>query len=686
MSISPKYFDYLHHFGKTICLRDVDRRLDNFISLRHDVDYCIDTALEMSFWEKENGIKSTYFMLHTAEYFKDPDFFYKCLQIQDFGHEVGIHTNLITQWFNDSTPVENNLVNILEQFRSYNVDIVGTSAHGDRSCYANNFINYWLFNELMPLNPIERESVLNAEGIFEGNIDHRIIYPADDKLINNFGKTLPLWNISMKDNGLKYEASHLPFDNYFSDSGGYWKRTDDPITKDLSKGRSQVLMHPLHWKGPKKIFFFLSTSRSGSKWFSNALNKASSCESRHEYTLNNYNEDNSQMTNHNLHELLNSEKKINEGLLFTRKYVDDLDCDYAEFNVYLPLVLDNLIEEFPDAQLVHLTRSPRDIVRSIFNRGWYDNPFDTAHPIVTSISDWELLKPFEKCCKYVESVSLALLELNLPRVKLENVSRSMVEMEKFLKELDIAFYPLLARLTYKERVNVNKVIDLPVYSKWPVDKKLEYSSICSDLDNKLAYFDKKYGYHNLSNYFFIYLNSLKIYQKIISKLKLNKARNVDKIRNVEKIVSLNTNSLKNNGFCVNVNIEKDGKKLIIREKDKNKHASFLLGGSAWDELELGKGWSIKRDYYYTIIMNFNISENIKSTIFCLMYDNERKLIYKRVLGNLKEDMTSLEYGFAAMGKSAFFNIAIYLPVQSEYRGISLEEVSIYKYSNKIQKQ
>ncbi len=44
MTIKPEYFDYLNHFGETVCLKDYRETDNNVIALRHDIDYCIDTA------------------------------------------------------------------------------------------------------------------------------------------------------------------------------------------------------------------------------------------------------------------------------------------------------------------------------------------------------------------------------------------------------------------------------------------------------------------------------------------------------------------------------------------------------------------------------------------------------------------------------------------------------------------
>src|SRR4051794_23504742 len=99
MALARHYLEYLKHFGKTVPLAElIGSSSPDLVGLRHDVDHDLDLALEMAFWEAEAGCRSSYFVLHTAPYWQDPRLLEKCLQIQDFGHEVGLHLNLLSEW------------------------------------------------------------------------------------------------------------------------------------------------------------------------------------------------------------------------------------------------------------------------------------------------------------------------------------------------------------------------------------------------------------------------------------------------------------------------------------------------------------------------------------------------------------------------------------------------------------
>ena len=275
--ISSRYQTYLEHFKRTVplCEFHADKDGNNLVGLRHDVDHDLDMALEMSYWESEAGIRSSYFLLPTATYWQEKGFVEKALQIQDFNHEVGLHVNIISQWMEGL--IDDALDGIREQIqtlRQSGIRLTGMSSHGDRLCYEKNFLNYWLFEELRPADHENNETGRNAEGIFALPREKAIAYPGAHQLVRKDGNRLSLWSVPMQSLELQYDAVHLPCDTYFTDSGGGWQRSSDPLEHDLSNGRHQILIHPEYWRGSKKTYFFLSTARSGSLWLSEVLKKA----------------------------------------------------------------------------------------------------------------------------------------------------------------------------------------------------------------------------------------------------------------------------------------------------------------------------------------------------------------------------------------------------------------------------
>jgi hypothetical protein len=81
-------------------------------------------------------------------------------------------------------------------------------------------------------------------------------FAARDSVTYN-GQKYPVGKISLKDCGLDYEAYHISFYHYYSDSGGKWNDTNgfngvlDKLRSSKPGDRIQILAHP-EWWGRKK--------------------------------------------------------------------------------------------------------------------------------------------------------------------------------------------------------------------------------------------------------------------------------------------------------------------------------------------------------------------------------------------------------------------------------------------------
>ena len=204
--------------------------------LRHDVDVSLSNALEMAEIEYSMDVESTYFVLHTAPYYGRGNFIDVCKKIQGMGHEIGLHSNVITstikEELNDPKTV---LDRELSYLRENDLEIHGTSSHGDPLCHQLEYVNYRIFKECPPKR---------RKG-------------------SNIVKGVKLYKLSLKDYGL-YEAYFIPYDCYISDPGGVWrtsknnkliKYTTEKIKKVIEKlGEDenvktlQLLTHPCWWR------------------------------------------------------------------------------------------------------------------------------------------------------------------------------------------------------------------------------------------------------------------------------------------------------------------------------------------------------------------------------------------------------------------------------------------------------
>jgi hypothetical protein len=165
VSLSESFLNQLQRLPKTRPLGEFAPGASG-VFLRHDVDHDLDLALEMAFWEREAGHRSTYFILPTAEYATDPRLLLKLRQMQDFGHELGVHLNFLASWTRgELSSVADAARALLDEWRAAGLRIAGCAAHGDRACYEHGFINYWMFRELRPADPAASESGLSPEGV-----------------------------------------------------------------------------------------------------------------------------------------------------------------------------------------------------------------------------------------------------------------------------------------------------------------------------------------------------------------------------------------------------------------------------------------------------------------------------------------------------------------------------------------
>ena len=193
------------------------------VGVRHDMDSDCENAVKMAKWEHANGIRSTYFVLHTDWYYRfhgEMTALVKdCLdKIASYGHEIGIHNNAVAAWLSG---VNGDPLSILErelnELRGLGHDIAGIAGHGDSMCHKADLPNDQMFTDFAKQS--------------------------------NIGK-IPR-QVSMESIGLIYEAYHVRYGLYLSDSGGAFKAAPRDIREGISKGGlAVVLMHPLHWALP----------------------------------------------------------------------------------------------------------------------------------------------------------------------------------------------------------------------------------------------------------------------------------------------------------------------------------------------------------------------------------------------------------------------------------------------------
>jgi hypothetical protein len=218
-------------------LNEMRNHFDNtkvVVGLRHDIDHNPFKGLEMANMEKSYGIRSTYFILATEEYYghltssgviRNPGMGLLYKKIYDTGAEIGIHNDLLTVMIlYRLDPFEFNREE-LSFYNSLNIPIYGTAAHGSNTAKAT-VPNYQIFSDF-----------------------------ATADSVSYLGTKFKLGIKSLSEFGFRYEAYFINFNKslYYSDSGGKW---NDPqgltgILKKLDASkpgdRIQILAHPDWW-------------------------------------------------------------------------------------------------------------------------------------------------------------------------------------------------------------------------------------------------------------------------------------------------------------------------------------------------------------------------------------------------------------------------------------------------------
>lgn len=211
-----------------VAMRDIHagERDPNVIGLRHDVDDnrgSLDTATRIAGWEAAHGYRSTYFILHTAAYWRDEPRLRAALeQIAGHGHEIGIHCNAITAALEHGGDPHQILHAAIEQLRGYGYPVTGVVGHGDRLCRIAGFVNDEQFLEC-----------------------GRPQMGAPDRELAHAGRRLQLDPRPLAEFGLEYVSIWLPHDRYLSDSGGTWNLP--PSSVPDGPGQLHVLQHPDWW-------------------------------------------------------------------------------------------------------------------------------------------------------------------------------------------------------------------------------------------------------------------------------------------------------------------------------------------------------------------------------------------------------------------------------------------------------
>ncbi len=228
--LTERRFTYRHYDrwlarldpARVVPLRELAGAQPPAVGLRHDVDDRLESAVAFARLEHARGIRATYFVLHTAPYYRHDERFAATLRMlqDELGHEIGWHNDLLTLEHLEGVDTASYLAAELAWLRDVGIDVRGTAAHGSPHCHRLGYHNNYVFSGWD-----ERQPGFPAVHV-RRKLDPSVF-------------------------GLEYEAYHLPYDVYVSDSSFERGKRIDPTTFDLgalgASQRAVVLVHACHW-------------------------------------------------------------------------------------------------------------------------------------------------------------------------------------------------------------------------------------------------------------------------------------------------------------------------------------------------------------------------------------------------------------------------------------------------------
>ncbi|MGH8603507.1 MAG: sulfotransferase, partial [Gammaproteobacteria bacterium] len=387
--------------------------------------------------------------------------------------------------------------------------------------------------------------------------------------------------------------------------------------------------------------------------------------------------------------------------------------DYAEANVYLGHFIGTLDQVFPDAMLVHLHRDPKDVIRSLINRDWYDTPEDDRHPSIP-VDGWPQLSQFEKACWYVRTVNESLIARCSRRIRFEEMVADPSTCTADLEALGISVYPLLAAPLFGRPLNVSYHTEFPAYEHWGDEIKAIFHAICGGLRRDLGYEGNIGAIGNRHMHAAACSNSgvlarwrrrdlgerkVDLFHIDFSRLDwltflrgfglftagqlhrwwTRKGQKMEK----KKVPGSWVARVWANGFRAGLwtqgcEIAFIRQALRIRTLPKT-HCSIVIGGGTWHRISPREGWkaNIGRWYHGTVMLEFN--GPLVVTLFCLMYEGSGRLREKRPVVRISANNSTRHFSFKTRPMAERFTLALYAGAADQscefsIRRIALEEI------------
>ena len=237
------------------------------------------------------------------------------------------------------------------------------------------------------------------------------------------------------------------------------RKRSDPLNRQNKKAnnitlRQDAMETKFNKLRKKRIFFILSTGRSGTQTIAKSLSQNPECICLHEPLPPLILESSAYRYGRV------SCREIKKILLQTRNPVFNGKL-YGESNQTLSLIVPSIVSAFPNSKLIWLIRNGLDVVSSIFSRQWYTGHsanherYENCPPIEKTWIDgrirgdlcsdvpfakWKSMSPFARCCWYWSYINRTIefdlnnycSSSNIRKVMLEDLNQKLPEIAKWL--------------------------------------------------------------------------------------------------------------------------------------------------------------------------------------------------------------------------------------------------------------
>ncbi|MCI0515772.1 hypothetical protein L0128_21370 [candidate division KSB1 bacterium] len=232
------------------------------VGMRHDIDADAFKALTLARMENQYGLRTTYFVLHSARYYGEftstgvkryPVMNEIYQTLAHLGHEIGVHNDLLSLmiWCNID-PLTFQLDEIAF-YQRLQIPIFGTAAHGSQISIEAKIYNYNIFKDFCSDSTFLYKGTVFCYGKpFPRENATQSHVASTDTSRDDPARQFIFKKMNLADFGFEYEAYHISNNKYLSDSGGRWNgdSVKDPVLflRACKPGdRVQILTHPLWW-------------------------------------------------------------------------------------------------------------------------------------------------------------------------------------------------------------------------------------------------------------------------------------------------------------------------------------------------------------------------------------------------------------------------------------------------------